>query len=137
MSSRSGYSDDGWGSREERWQGIRYRGAVASALRGKRGQKFLRDLIEALDAMPVKKLISGGPVTPDGCCAMGAVMLLRGLEVSSQYDSLAAQLAEPLDIAEAMAQEIAFENDGDLDYIKSDADRWTKMRRWAEGNLND
>ena len=51
--SRSGYSyefEEGWGL---------YRGAVASAKRGKRGQKFLRELLSALDDMPIKRLISG------------------------------------------------------------------------------
>jgi hypothetical protein len=46
--SRSGYSDD-----HSEWDLIRWRGAVASAIRGKRGQAFLRELLVALDAMPV------------------------------------------------------------------------------------
>jgi hypothetical protein len=36
--SRSGYSDD-----LENWSLIRWRGAVASAIRGRRGQAFLRE----------------------------------------------------------------------------------------------
>jgi len=32
------------------WDYICWRGAVASALRGKRGQSFLRDLLAAVDA---------------------------------------------------------------------------------------
>ncbi len=51
--SRSGYSDDLDQGDLNRW-----RGAVASAIRGKRGQSFLRELLASLDAMPRKELIS-------------------------------------------------------------------------------
>lgn len=47
--SRSGYSNDGENI-------AMWRGQVASAIRGKRGQAFLRELVEALDAMPEKRL---------------------------------------------------------------------------------
>lgn len=52
--SRSGYTEDC----DDNWQLIRWRGAVASAIRGKRGQAFLRELLAALDAMPEKRLIA-------------------------------------------------------------------------------
>lgn len=54
--SRSGYSDDYDG---DNWDLIRWRGAVTSAIRGKRGQAFLREALAALDAMPEKQLIAG------------------------------------------------------------------------------
>ena len=41
------------------WSLIRYRGAVKSAIRGKRGQAFLREMLAALDAMPEKRLSAG------------------------------------------------------------------------------
>ena len=44
--SRSGYSDDC-----DTWPLICWRGAVASALRGRRGQQFLIELRDALDAI--------------------------------------------------------------------------------------
>ena len=37
----------------------RWRGAVKSAINGKRGQQFLRELADALDAMPEKVLVAG------------------------------------------------------------------------------
>lgn len=51
--SRSGYHEDLEPLALGRW-----RGRVASAMRGKRGQKLLCDLLAALDAMPEKRLIS-------------------------------------------------------------------------------
>jgi hypothetical protein len=56
--SRSGYVDDMC----DEWALIRYRGAVASAIRGKRGQAFLREMLAALDAMPEKRLTAGALV---------------------------------------------------------------------------
>jgi hypothetical protein len=51
--SRSGYSD-GWDNSVYLW-----RGAVNSAVNGKRGQAFLRDLRDALEAKPEKTLVKG------------------------------------------------------------------------------
>ena len=53
--SRSGYPDDC----DSNWQMIKWRGMVVSAMRGKRGQQFFRDLLAALDAMAEKSLIAG------------------------------------------------------------------------------
>lgn len=54
--SRSGlYEDDG----DDPLALGRWRAQVRSAIRGKRGQAFLRDLLAALDAMPDKRLIAG------------------------------------------------------------------------------
>ena len=50
--SRSGYTEDCDNL-------TLYRQTVANALRGRRGQAFLRELLEALDALEVKELITG------------------------------------------------------------------------------
>jgi hypothetical protein len=55
--SRSQYIDDC----DDNWQLIRWRGMVASAIRGKRGQQFLKDLLAALDAMPVNAVLAYRP----------------------------------------------------------------------------
>lgn len=53
--SRSGYNDD-----EIDMLALgRWRAQVRSATRGKRGQRLLRDMLAALDAMPEKRLIAG------------------------------------------------------------------------------
>lgn len=52
--SRSGYTDDD----DDPLATGRWRAQVRSAIRGKRGQAFLRELIAALDAMPEKALIT-------------------------------------------------------------------------------
>lgn len=144
--SRSGYSDDGAESAEEQWAHIRWRGAVNSALRGKRGQAFLRELIEVLDAMPVKELhadlfVDDDPeATTCRVCAMGAVWKARGLptDESMRYvdpDDWEAfeqteAFGEQLGIAPAMAREIASIND-DPYGCYSPRQRYEAVRRWA------
>ena len=126
--SRSGYCDY-WEA--DQWEMIRWRGAVESALRGKRGQAFLREMIDALDDLPEKKLIAHELVTPDGeCCALGAVALRRGLDVSGIDPEEREQVAGLFGIAEAMAAEVMFLNDD-----MSEGHRWRWMRDWAERNI--
>ena len=131
--SRHGYIDecDMDGSQQIRW-----RGAVTSALRGKRGQAFLREMREALDALPEKKLIERDLVTPEGqVCAMGAVCEARGLDVSDVDPEDYEDVAATLGISEAMAREIAYENDEHYWPEDSDMRRWDWMSRWVDRHL--
>jgi hypothetical protein len=128
--SRSGYSEDC--ENLELW-----RGAVDRAIHGKRGQAFLREMAAALDAMPTKELIRGELINEQGaCCAIGAVCKARGTDVSQvdYYD--ADSVANAVGIARAMAAEIEFENDDDFcGSRETNADRWTRMRKWVASNL--
>lgn len=75
--SRHGYSDDC--EHVAMWRGV-----VASATRGKRGQAFFRALVDALDAMPEKRLIAGLLEDAEGSvCALGCLGRARGIEPSS------------------------------------------------------
>ena len=78
--SRAGYSDELDVLELGRW-----RGRVTSSLRGRRGQQFLRDLIDALDAMPERVLVENDLVRDGDYCALGAVMAKKGLDVKA-YD---------------------------------------------------
>jgi hypothetical protein len=80
--SRSGYNDD---YDLDPWQGIRWRGAVASAIRGRRGQAFLRELLVALDALPEHKLIANELEKDGAVCALGAVGKARGLALAGLH----------------------------------------------------
>jgi len=137
--SRSGYTED--------CESINlYRNSVHRALTGKRGQAFLRELRDALDAMPEKRLITGAlvsealphPHTEPGCCAMGAVALARGVDTSKLDPEDRDMIAAAFGIAPSMAAEIAYEND-EHDYYRSKSEtpeeRWTRMRAWAEKYL--
>lgn len=127
--SRSGYDDgcDGWDL-------IRWRGAVNSAIKGKRGQVLLSEMAKALDAMSVKRLISDKLISHDGgVCALGAVAKHRGLNVDGIDPENSEQVCVAFNIAEALAREIAYENDEY--YGQTPESRWKRMREWVNANL--
>lgn len=125
--SRSGYSDD----MDDLWGFIRYRGAVTSGMRGARGQRLLRELLQALDAMPDRRLIAG-ELAKDGChCALGVVGAARGLGMDDIDPHLPGQVSKAFDISEAVAREIVFENDENGYYSETPEQRWERMRAWV------
>lgn len=148
--SRSGYIDDGWDSQEGQWAHIRWRGAVTSALKGKRGQEFLQELLQVLDEMPVKELHANLFVDDDpdasSCrvCAMGAVWKARGLPTDESmryvdeddWDGFerTEEFGKQLGIAPAMAREIAFINDDPYSLYTPRA-RYEAVRRWVISEL--
>lgn len=129
--SRSGYSED---YDIFQWDMIRWRGQVASAIRGKRGQAFLKELIEALDAMPDKRLIANNLQNEEGVCAIGSVGLKRGIDMADIDPEDYSNLANIFGIAHQLVQEIEFENDESL-YRPTLEKRWERMRAWAVERL--
>jgi hypothetical protein len=135
--SRSGYSDEGCDSDPDfnLWQG-----AVARAIKGRRGQAFLRELIEALDALPTKRLITGGLECDGEFCALGAVGHARGLDMGplklwDDENPSPEKIGEAFGIARSMAAEVMYEND-EGGYSRETAEMlWTRMRGWAVANL--
>lgn len=126
--SRSGYVDD-----LDPWPTIMWRGQVASAIRGRRGQAFLRELIAALDALPEKKLISNALEDNGAFCALGAVGHARGIDLSEVDTHDHDQMVSVFGIADQMIREIEYLND-EAFYV-SPEERWVAMRKWAAANL--
>lgn len=127
--SRSGYSDD-----IDQWALIRWRGQVASAIRGKRGQQFLRDLVAALDAMPEKRLITNSLEEGGNVCAIGSVGKARGVDMTGLDPDDSETVAHAFNIADQLAREIVYEND-EGPYAETPEERWSRMRAWAAANL--
>ena len=128
--SRSGYIDD--------WDEVGlmnlYRANVARASMGKRGQKLLREMAAALDAMPVKELVAGEIVRDSShVCALGSVALARGLDVSQLDPTDGETVGRTFGIASCLAREIAYENDENGPETR--AQRWTRMRAWVDANV--
>jgi hypothetical protein len=140
--SRSGYSEDG---DYDHWAGIRWRGQVVSALRGARGQAFLREAIQALEELPEKKLAPGSfAETNEGqplFCTLGAVGRRRGVDMShlqkmaEDEDDASADAGATFGIARALAGEIMFMNDDAGRHNETDEQRWHRMHRWLNRQL--
>lgn len=124
--SRSGYGLDCDG-----WDLIRWRGAVKSAIRGARGQQLLRDMLAALDAMPVKRLIASTLETNGEVCALGAVGKTRGIDMSRLDPEDPQKVSEAFGVASALVQEIAFMNEEWVSYDETPEQRWKRMRQWV------
>lgn len=137
MSNRSNYSEDYCG---DYWTWIRWRGAVTSSIRGKRGQAFLKELLETLDGLPEKKLISNTLATPQGeVCALGSVMCKRGLDAEKidPYDY--EQISTMLNIPESLVREIEYINDDQFLYTDGECTpeeaRFKMVRQWVENHI--
>ena len=141
--SRSGYSDDCGG-----WNLICWRGAVNSAIKGKRGQAFLIELCDALDAMPDKRLIAEELEADGQFCTLGVIGAKRGIDMSTLDPDCRETVAAAFDIAPALAAEIVFENDefsqrhwfpdGTSRWGKETPEhRWKRMRDWVEASIQE
>jgi hypothetical protein len=146
--SRTGWTD-GDDSDNANWHAIMTAGAIKSAIRGKRGQAFLRDLAEALDAMPDKRLADGLLIAEDGCkCALGVLGERRGLDLLALQPEEVGM--EPLDwdqeaiakafgVAESLTNQVQWINDGKCAWgVDADKDkklRWQAVRDWVARNL--
>lgn len=156
--SRSGYVDDV----DDVLAIGRWRAAVKSGMRGKRGQAMLREMLAAMDAMTDKRLyrdvlvfdgfrgpyqdpvvVGGdslvdqrGEVLPVGAaCALGTVALARGLSVDDVDPEDHETVADRFGISHAMACEIMYWNDeGNIGPETPEA-RWTRMRKWVASQI--
>jgi len=131
--SRSGYTDD---CDDDLALG-RWRAQVASATRGKRGQRFFLDLVTALDAIPNKCLVPNELETADGVCALGALGRLRGValpKLDHEDGEDPERLAAVFDVARQLTAEVMYMNDEDCQGETPHA-RWLSVRAWAVKQL--
>lgn len=149
--SRSGYSTELDPLTLGRW-----RGAVMSTIRGKKGQAFLKELLAALDAMPEKYLVANSlieeAVNDDdttetaAVCTLGALGQKRCMDLKKldpeDYDAV----AEAFGVNPKLVQEIVFENDEQFSIVRlhvpdpvtgrlwrreTGYERWIRMRAWV------
>jgi hypothetical protein len=124
---RSGYTDNC----ENEWAMIRWRGAVTSAIRGKRGQAFLNEMLSALDAMPEKRLIAGVLEFSGQVCALGSVGRARGIDMDKIDPHDRESIAGTFGIAGALAAEVMWENDEATCMVETPEDRFYRVRDWV------
>lgn len=128
--SRSGYSDDC-----ENWSLICWRGAVTSAIKGKRGQAFLLELRDAMDAMPEKRLVADVLEADGQFCTIGVLGAKRGINMEGLDPDDREDVAKAFGIAPALAAEIVFMNDEGSWNAETPEERWVRMREWVESNI--
>lgn len=132
--SRSGYTDDC----DFDWRWVMYRGRVASAIRGKRGQRLLREALAALDSMPEKRLVASELEDGDGnVCVLGAVGRARGIDLGAIDPEQPDVVAREFDIAEPLACEIVYENDEGVWGTETPEERWRRMRDWVASKIKE
>ena len=92
-------------------------------------------MITALDALPNKALIENDLQAEEGdVCAMGAVGVKRGLDMSKIDVDDRETVAGLFGISPALAAEIAYEND-EGNWRETPEQRWDRMRTWAKRQL--
>ncbi len=128
--SRSNYSED---CDDDLALG-RWRGAVASAIRGHRGQKLLAEMAAALDAMPEKRLIKESLESPDGVCALGCLGKAKGMDLSKVDPEDPDAVAKAFGIAMPLAAEIAYMND-EVFWLVTPEQRWDRVRKWVQEQI--
>lgn len=128
--SRSSYNDDGFESKEDQWAYICYRGAVKSAIRGKKGQAFIKEAIDALDKLESKELTSNELECEGQYCTLGAVGKSRGADMSNIDPEHYKQTADFFQIPDSLAREIMFENDDNSVWNEDNKTRFSRMRAW-------
>jgi len=129
--SRSGYVDD----MDDNWSFICWRGAVNSALKGRRGQACLQELLDALDALPAPRLIAANLEDHGEVCALGALGKKRGVNLVALDPEDCSGIAGAFGIAEAMAREIVYINDEAGIYDETPEDRFVRVRTWIVNHL--
>lgn len=135
--SRHGFSYDGFESQEEQWAFICYRGAVTSAIKGKKGQAFLKELLAALDAMPVKELIADELEQEGSFCALGVVGHKRGMELDKIDPEDIESCAGAFGINEKLCREIVYVNDESCWYDANPRQRYEAVRGWLLENIKE
>jgi hypothetical protein len=119
------------------------------AMQSKRGQAFLRELLEALDALPQKRLIQGAMERGGELCALGAVGLTRGMDLDGLDSRDHDRIANAFGISSMLAQEIAYWNDQGMEACllgltdggewteNTPEDRFTFVRAWVVARLGE
>lgn len=126
--SRSGYSDNLDSTQLNVW-----RGAVESAIRGKRGQAFLREMRDTLDAMEQKRLVYGELEKDGEVCAIGSVAKRRGVDMSKLDPEDRDAVGHTFNIAPALAAEIVYMNDEGNGYgTETPEERYARVRAWID-----
>jgi len=116
---------------------IRWRGAVAKAINGARGQAFLKEMQRALDDLPEHKLVANELEESGAVCAIGAVGKARGVDMTKIDPEDSEAVAHLFGISDALAREIAYMNDEGNYRPETPEERYFRMRAWVGHHIRD
>ncbi len=128
-----------------------YRQATINAINGKKGQKLLKELEQALLALPEKRLVEGSFCDGKEVCASGALVRYRELSKGRSRDEVLAELAEKsastnnelegqefamreLGCVRSLAWSIVFANDQDEGRYTPEQ-RYEHVLSWVKENI--
>lgn len=115
---------------------------VRRTMQSARGQDFLHELLQALDAQPRKRLVMGAMQRDGDACALGAIGVRRGIEWKRldirDYDAI----GRAFGISALLAEHIIYWNDTGMDLCLLGLDRaltpeerFSLMRAWIVARL--
>jgi hypothetical protein len=107
---------------------------VDRTIAGRKGQAFLRDLLQALDEMPEKRLIVDALESSGEVCAIGALGRSRGVKMDDLDPHEPEAVAKSFGISTMLAQEVVYEND-ERHYRQTPEERWIRMREWVQSHI--
>lgn len=133
-------------------QAALYQANTRRALKGRKGQAFLKEMEEALVALPMKKLIEGRICEAGQVCAMGAFALKRrrdaGADIKAALDWLEAEdpgegdatetalfSKKHFGVMECLSFEMAWVNDDDNGVKQADEDRYERVLKWVRSRI--
>lgn len=132
----SRFGNDGDGDYEPLDMG-RWENNLRRAITGKRGQKVLRELREALLALPERRLVAGDLATPEGeVCTVGAYVAWKkaqdeGVAVTDAAKALAAVDPEEWDGYERNPETGAYQQRVSAEWLRDGY--WTRTHGEDEG----
>lgn len=130
--SRSNYSDD----LDDQWGWICWRGAVASAIKGARGQAFLKEMASAMESLPERKLVANDLEKDGEVCAIGSVGRARGVDMSAIDPEDSETVAALFGISDALAREIVYMND-EGSWRETPEQRYSRMLAWVQKQIRE
>lgn len=124
---------------EENYQGqlALWQANLNRHLLGKKGQRYLRELKDALLALPEKRLIAGALAKNGEVCAIGALIVKRKQATLGELEGMeddSADYAKSLGIPYLMAWAVVCENDYTLEHCTPEG-RYERLLNWVEARL--
>lgn len=133
---RSGYSEDYDGEADYNNAGHLWMRAVENAIKGKRGQAFLREMLAALESLPEKRLIAEELELDGEVCAIGSVGRKRSLDMKPLDPEDPYAIAKAFGIARALVAEIEYQNDDDFGHgSETSEQRYERVLKWVREQI--